>query len=82
MLIKKEKKKLGYYMKFYNLFSFLYIKYFQRRNVSLMGVHKFSNKCAEAECQSASWLDVFDGIGWICSFVAIIIAIGYIRHVI
>ena len=79
--MKKHKKKLEYYMKFYNIFSFLYIKYFQGRNVSLLGVHRYSNKCAEDAGQSASWLDVFDGMGWICSFVAAAIAAGYIRYV-
>jgi hypothetical protein len=73
-------KKLENYIKYYNIFSFLYFKYFLRKNVSLLGMHRHSNNLAEAARQSASWWDVFDGIMWICSFVATLFAIGLVRH--
>lgn len=73
-------KKLENYVKFYNMFSFLYIRYFQGRKISLLGMHKLSNHLAEKAGQSASWWDVFDGMCWICSFVATLFAIGLVRH--
>lgn len=65
----------------YNLWSFLYFRYYLGKNVSLKAVCKFASK---QECntlaKAASSLDVIDGIGWICLYVAVLILTGYIWY--
>jgi len=61
--------------KYYNLFSWIV---FSRLSMDLVDMYKYSIHCAEKDGHSGSWYDVFDGIMWICSFVAFTIVWGYV----
>jgi hypothetical protein len=72
-------------LKYYNLFSFLYLKYFKAQgatSLELKDVYNYTVQKAEDNGESGTWWDVFDGTMWICTFVAAQIAIGYIQSVI
>jgi hypothetical protein len=66
--------KLDHVMKHFNIFTYIYLKYFREKlNISLEGVYVFTT----SKDSAASWWDVFDGMMWICSFVAVNIIYGY-----
>jgi len=67
-------KNFDNYMKFYNLFSWLYIRYIKGCRVSLLTVYNFTRSLNE----SASWWDVMDGMMWIITTVAAIIGSGFL----
>ncbi len=67
-------KNIDNYLKFYNLFSWLYIRYFKRCNVSLLTVYDSTQLSNEG----GSWWDVLDGVMWIITIVAAIIGNGFL----
>jgi len=70
---------LDRFLKYYNIFSFLYLKYFRNKEkVRPMAVYKFTIKCAEKEGEFLSYWDVFDGTLWICTLVALWLSSGII----
>jgi hypothetical protein len=76
-----KKKKVRYPMKYYNIFTWIYLVLIKRRDMTLEDVYHYTISCADdAHLGSSmgSWWDVFDGVCWICSFVFGLILIGYI----
>lgn len=57
------------FLKFFNIFSWLYLKHVRGKNVSLNAVHYYTLILAEKQCHSASMWDVFDGMCYMIAFV-------------
>ncbi len=64
------------YAKYWHIFSWILLCLLGKP-MSLENVYLFSQEWAERDGHMGSWLDVFDGILWICSIVGIMIGIGF-----
>ena len=65
--------------KYYNIFTFLVMKYFQGYYaLTLLGAYERSQVAAEKSGDAGSWWDVFDGMMWIISFIGGIILYGFL----
>lgn len=53
-------------LKWYNIFSWLYLRYFKNKNVSLDAVFIHFINCADKDGHGSSYWDVFDVVCWIC----------------
>ncbi len=63
--------------KYWHIFSWVIAAIFWRPYMSLENIYKLSQEWAEKDGQMGSWLDVIDGICWICSIVGIMIGVGF-----
>lgn len=72
----KLNKRLDHVLKYYNLFSFIIIKYVldARSHTTLLDVYKFTSS---PDSRASRW-DVFDGMMWICSIIVAMILSGYL----
>jgi hypothetical protein len=75
-----KETKVEKYLKYYNIFSYLILKYILRilkEDITLLTIYRTAGDRGEA----ASWYDVFDGVMWICLIVGGIIGNGYLLEV-
>ena len=73
---------LDNYLKFYNLFTYLVVtlKYYTSdRKITPKDTYIHTCLKAEENGESATYWDVFDGVMWLCTFIGILIGIGYFR---
>jgi hypothetical protein len=73
-----EEKKKRYPLKYFHIFTWMYLVLIKRRDMTLEDVYHYTVHCADTSVSLASWWDVFDGVCWICSFVFGLILTGYI----
>lgn len=72
-------KQLDKYLKYLNLFTYLYLRYFRNKTkVSLGAVYLYTIKVAQSRGESISYLDVFDYIMWMCSIIFGFIIWGFL----
>lgn len=79
-MIKEQKRLAEIIMQYYNLWSFLYFKYFKKKNVNLLDHYRFATEQNFDDLKSLRTLDVLDGVGWICVYVATIIFVGFVMN--
>lgn len=70
--------------KYFNLFSWLYLMYIRDtysvetyKRISLLDAYHISQESAARDGDAGSWYDVFDGVMWIISFLALIFIWGF-----
>lgn len=72
-------------IKFFNVFSWLFLVYAMRiysvesnKRISLLETYELTIESSRKNNQGGSWYDVFDGIMWICTCIGGIIIYGYL----
>jgi hypothetical protein len=72
-------KQIDKYLKYLNLFTYLYLRYFRNKTkVSLGAVYLYTIKLSQSRGESISSWDVFDYMMWIFSIVFGIIIWGFL----
>jgi hypothetical protein len=72
-------KWLGDSLKYYNLFTYLYLRYFRgKKKVSLKAVFKLTLNKAYRDREASSTWDILDGFMWILTIIFGLILWGYI----
>lgn len=72
-------KQLGDILKYYNIFTYLYLRYFRgKKKVSLEAVFQFTLNRAYKDREAASSWDMLDGFVWILTIIFGMILCGFL----
>ena len=72
-----DENKFKKYVKYWHIFSYGLFSLLGKK-MTLVEIYDLSQEWAERDGHGGSWLDVLDGMGWICSIIGLMILAGFL----